>query len=227
MLAAHGGEECNGPASMDESCNVQNCQGIVKYVKLNIVACFTMFVPESKFTISLIDDRFYLHEKGKKQCPTDSAVLDTDECKEACTTLGIRLSNAFKNGQPCFKGGNGVCKQSSKVGSRATLVCKTIGNIIFIKSGPRLQRIAIQNHKNSEPSTFISDDLCHGITCSVSGEICESGECKCGNEASCENRPTGSYCDAGGSRCKCAQNVDACPDGISCVNGECDIGKTD
>ena len=64
VLAAHGGEECNGPASMDESCNVQTCQGIVKFVKLNIVACFTLFIPESQFTISLIDDRFYLHEKG-------------------------------------------------------------------------------------------------------------------------------------------------------------------
>ena len=89
-----------------------------------------------------------------------------------------------------------------------------------------LQRIPIQNHKDSDPSTLISDNLCHEITCSVSGEICHSGECKCGNQASCESRPTGSYCDAGSSMCKCAPNVDACQDGISCINGDCDIGMT-
>ena len=167
-----------------------------------------------------------MYEKGKKQCPTNSAVLDIEECKEACTTLGIRLSNNFKNGLPCFKGGNGVCKQSSNIGSRSTLVCKTIGSNIYICRAEILQRIPIQNHKDSDPSTLISDNLCHGITCSVSGEICHSGECKCGNQASCESRPTGSYCDAGSSMCKCAPNVDACPDGISCINGDCDIGMT-
>ena len=28
VSAQHGGEECNGPTSIDESCNVQNCQVI-------------------------------------------------------------------------------------------------------------------------------------------------------------------------------------------------------
>ena len=70
---------------------------------------------------------FYLREKGIKRCPAGSEVMDQDECKEACTSLGIRLSNTFKNGKPCFKAGNGVCKQSGSIGSKALLVCKEAG----------------------------------------------------------------------------------------------------
>ena len=76
---------------------------------------------------------FYLREKGIKRCPAGSEVMDQDECKEACTSLGIRLSNTFKNGKPCFKAGNGVCKQSGSIGSKALLVCKESGKIIFVK----------------------------------------------------------------------------------------------
>ena len=76
---------------------------------------------------------FYLREKGLKRCPVGSEVMDQDECKEACTSLGIRLSNTFKNGKRCFKAGNGVCKQSGSIGSKALLVCKESGKIIFVK----------------------------------------------------------------------------------------------
>ena len=76
---------------------------------------------------------FYLREKGIKRCPAGSEVMDQDECKEACISLGIRLSNTFKNGKPCFKAGNGVCKQSGSIGSKALLVCKESGKIIFVK----------------------------------------------------------------------------------------------
>ena len=76
---------------------------------------------------------FYLREKGLKRCPAGSEVMDQDECKEACTSLGIRLSNTFKNGKRCFKAGNGVCKQGGSIGSKALLVCKESGKIIFVK----------------------------------------------------------------------------------------------
>ena len=65
---------------------------------------------------------FYLQGKGIKQCQDGSEVRDTNECKEACRGLGIRLSNTFKDGKPCFKAGNGVCKQSGSLGSKAALV---------------------------------------------------------------------------------------------------------
>ena len=71
----------------------------------------------------------------------------------------------------------------------------------------------------------VSDDLCQGVTCAVSGEVCQSGECKCGNGASCENRATGSHCDASSSTCKCGPNIESCQDGVSCINGVCGNGK--
>ena len=37
VLAQNGGEECTGPASMDESCNVQNCQGIKIHLNQNTI----------------------------------------------------------------------------------------------------------------------------------------------------------------------------------------------
>ena len=77
---------------------------------------------------------FYLREQGIKQCPTGSEVTDTHECKEACTGLGIRLSNNFKNGKPCFKAGNGDCKQIGSVGSKASLICKQLGKVIYFQA---------------------------------------------------------------------------------------------
>ena len=74
---------------------------------------------------------FILREQGKKQCLVGSKVLDTKECQEACAKLGIQLSNSFKNGRPCFKAGNGKCRQSASIGAKASLVCKAIGKINF------------------------------------------------------------------------------------------------
>ena len=74
---------------------------------------------------------YILREQGRKQCLVGSKVLDTKECKEACAKLGIQLSNSFKNGRPCFKAGNGKCKQSASIGAKASLVCKAIGKINF------------------------------------------------------------------------------------------------
>ena len=80
--------------------------------------------------VSFSGPSFYLRDPGIKRCPSGSEVKDKDECKEACTSLGIRLSNTFKNGKPCFKAGNGVCKQSGNFGSKASLLCKQLGKVV-------------------------------------------------------------------------------------------------
>ena len=54
------------------------------------------------------------------------------------------------------------------------------------------------------------------IVCNVPGETCQDGVCKCGTACSCEGRPTGSYCDADNSICKCSDTEDACEEGSLC-----------
>ena len=50
------------------------------------------------------------------------------ECELACDTLGIPLSGKiFKDGKPCFRGGNGVCNQNGGHGGRSNMICKHTG----------------------------------------------------------------------------------------------------
>ena len=57
--------------------------------------------------------------------------MDTEECKTACNELQITLSSAaFKDGKPCYKGGNGKCSQNGRNGNRATMVCTYKGNLL-------------------------------------------------------------------------------------------------
>ena len=67
-----------------------------------------------------------------RSCSAGSEILNSDQCKEACTTLGISVSKSFKNGKPCLKGGNGMCKQSRNIGPSANMVCKHSGITIRI-----------------------------------------------------------------------------------------------
>lgn len=76
--------------------------------------------------------KFYLQEKGIKSCPAGSELTDKNKCKEACRSLNISLSNSFNDGKQCLKGGNGNCKQSGNVGSKASLVCQKLGTIMCL-----------------------------------------------------------------------------------------------
>ena len=71
---------------------------------------------------------------------------------------------------------------------------------------------------------YILVDPCLGVTCSVSGEVCDKttnpGLCKCGTASSCAGLTTGSYCDASNNICKCTSSLAACTDstvGSICV----------
>ena len=72
--------------------------------------------------------------KGQSVCPTGLEVSGKEKCKEACKSLGIDLGpeKSFKNGKPCMRGGNRLCKQSKIVGSKASLLCKKSGTSISL-----------------------------------------------------------------------------------------------
>ena len=70
------------------------------------------------------DDTYYL----EKRCPNINRIMDVAECEIACARLQIPLSGRpFKDGKPCFRGGNGVCNQNGAHGGRSNLVCKREG----------------------------------------------------------------------------------------------------
>ena len=68
---------------------------------------------------------------------------------------------------------------------------------------------------------FFIDIVCTSVVCDVNGELCTNDVCTCGSTSSCAGNPTGEYCDATNSVCKCSENVDSCQQGQICTNGKC------
>ena len=52
----------------------------------------------------------------------------------------------------------------------------------------------------------------NSITCTVPGESCIEGICRCGTSGSCENRRSGYYCDPIRSECLCSASLKSCSD---------------
>ena len=73
-------------------------------------------------TIENIDVPNYILTKA---CPVGTEVVGKTECIDACTQLGIPISEKkFKPGRKCYKNGKGVCNQNGAAGSKATMICK-------------------------------------------------------------------------------------------------------
>ena len=65
-------------------------------------------------------------------------------------------------------------------------------------------------------------DPCENVTCSITGEVCDGGVCKCGESSSCTDNEKVNYCDFENSQCKCAENVDACLSQQLCIHERCE-----
>ena len=67
----------------------------------------------------------------KKPCPSGPDVRDKQECEQACTNLGIPLSeNPFIDGRSCYKDKKGGCEQNGKFGKKDAMVCKVYEPLI-------------------------------------------------------------------------------------------------
>ena len=72
---------------------------------------------------------YFLH----KRCTGGSKIRDAEDCKSACNELDITLSSStFKDGKPCYKGGNGQCSQNGRNGQLAIFVCTYEGNLLHV-----------------------------------------------------------------------------------------------
>ena len=98
--------------------------------------------------------------------------------------------------------------------------CKGTFDKLFTYSSIKMVFEILRNQNGCINSKAIFTDPCENTTC-VEGEVCEEGICKCNMSSTCGGNDTVNYCDFKSSKCKCAENVDACSEGQKCIEKEC------
>ena len=66
---------------------------------------------------------YVLTDKGAPSCSSGSAITETNMCTEACSELGIVPISNLRDGNQCYKAGNGKCRQDGHEGKGARLLC--------------------------------------------------------------------------------------------------------
>ena len=69
-----------------------------------------------------------MQQRGKRDCSDGSMIRDTTECEAACDAVGATAPKSLKDGKPCYRNGQGKCRQNNAFGGGASLICKNIGN---------------------------------------------------------------------------------------------------
>ena len=65
-------------------------------------------------------------------CQVGDLIDGIDECRIACDVLDMPIGR-LKERRPCYRAGNGKCKQDGRHGSSARMICKNKGNLCFSK----------------------------------------------------------------------------------------------
>ena len=65
-------------------------------------------------------------------CQVGDLIDSRNECRIACGVLDMPIVR-LKERRPCYRAGNGKCKQDGRHGSSATMICKNKGNSWFSK----------------------------------------------------------------------------------------------
>ena len=76
---------------------------------------------------------FAIEIKGATNCSSGSMITDETVCNDACSELGVGPVSSLKDGYPCYKAGNGKCRQDGKQGKGAALICSTSANLSILK----------------------------------------------------------------------------------------------
>ena len=77
---------------------------------------------------------FAIEIKGATNCASGSMITDKTVCNDACAELGVGPVTSLKYGHPCYKAGNGKCRQDGKQGKEAALICSTSTNLSILKT---------------------------------------------------------------------------------------------
>ena len=70
----------------------------------------------------LVFDNYRIEKKGLSDCVSGSKILGTAQCEAACLELELPIAT-LKDGNECYKAGNGKCRQDGKNGAGAFLIC--------------------------------------------------------------------------------------------------------
>ena len=70
---------------------------------------------------------YAFEKKGEKSCSSGSIIISTSECEIACAQLQLKMG-VVRDGKPCYKAGNGKCRQDGRAGKEASLICTSEGN---------------------------------------------------------------------------------------------------
>ena len=69
-------------------------------------------------------------QRRRRDCSDGSMITDKTECESACKSVGATAHNKLQNGKPCYRNGQGKCRQNNLFGGGASLICKNGGNQI-------------------------------------------------------------------------------------------------
>ena len=64
-----------------------------------------------------------LEAKGLGSCSLGSKITSINDCARACSIMGVGPLATLKDGNACYKAGNGKCRQDGREGSGASLIC--------------------------------------------------------------------------------------------------------
>ena len=70
---------------------------------------------------------YAFEKKGEKSCSSGSIIISKSECEIACAQLQLKMG-VVRDGKPCYKAGNGKCRQDGRAGKEASLICTSEGN---------------------------------------------------------------------------------------------------
>lgn len=67
-----------------------------------------------------------IESRGKKTCTTGTKITSSVQCKIACDEVSKRVAY-LNDGETCYIGGNGKCRQGGRYSHKARLICKREG----------------------------------------------------------------------------------------------------
>ena len=71
---------------------------------------------------------YFVEQRGARACSDGSMIMTKTECESACNAVGATAPKGLKDNKPCYRNGQGKCRQNNAFGGSASLICKNRGS---------------------------------------------------------------------------------------------------